>query len=304
MTYSIRLATEADISAIENVLRTAFSSKEGEDCIQELKEWRETNKDITSLVALDNDTVIGHVSVLVKRPSKTTATAYFAHLAIASEHRRQGIAGQLLGRIAEFIDKQKEPIVGFASATTANPYSQQTLLSHGFAPMRIAFIESLDYAAHIGFLRLFYPTPFPSAELHLGAADSYEETFLRAALGCLEDTHHTTLPLRIIRNENEPTSNRLEQWLTIPDEKRIQGEKVYPIRLAEKCAVTEIERLTQEGYYANGIFVRPMEGITNVSLQFMKLPPNGLSREGIHIISAAQPLFNLVWNEYSKRRGM
>ena len=97
---NIRLAQETDLDSILKVIETAFSDEESKvimNFVQELSR-ETTSPSIKSLVAEDNNQVIGYVSyspIFLK--SDSSISGYIlAPLAVSPEHQKQGVGSNLI----------------------------------------------------------------------------------------------------------------------------------------------------------------------------------------------------------------
>lgn len=295
MKYTIRQATRDDFSAIEAVLRESFQGEEANESVSQLrKKLVDGHPNFLSFVAIARKDIVGHAAVTVETPPEGVPIAAFSLLTVQPSHRGYGIGQALLTKRIEAIERSYTPCVGVSNATTAHTRSQENLVREGFFPVRItAYGDKMG----IGYSRLFCPAPYNAALVHFSDEESYEEKLVCTVLTFMKQVSHTSVTLQHGTQRQTQISSRLEKWFT----QAPTPNSVYPLRLYEECAAAEITTLRENGYYANGVLIKPAEKTTSITLYFMKLPYRGLVREGIHILPQVQPLFDLVQKEYSER---
>ena len=97
----LRAATQADSQAISELAVSAFGLEEGPDIAQLIANLLvdASAQPVISLVATDNETIIGHVlfsKIRLEPPDQAVAAAILAPLAVSPAFQSQGIGRQLV----------------------------------------------------------------------------------------------------------------------------------------------------------------------------------------------------------------
>jgi putative acetyltransferase len=101
MKIKVRKALESDKQALSNVLAAAFGREEGaelEGLVGALMA-DPTAQPSLSLVAADNDSVLGHIlftNAEIERPRQPVSSAILAPLSVHPKHQNRGIGGRLI----------------------------------------------------------------------------------------------------------------------------------------------------------------------------------------------------------------
>lgn|SRR5262245_61945190 len=130
-TIQIRAERPDDIAAIRRIIGAAFGTKEEVELVDAL---RLAGKIVISLVAVDGETVVGHIlfsRVSLNPPVESLLGIGLAPMSVTPERQRQGLGSQLVRRGLELCRKQ-----GFDFAV---------VLGHpGFYP-RFGFVPSTRF---------------------------------------------------------------------------------------------------------------------------------------------------------------
>lgn len=132
MSHLVRETVGDETDAILQVARTAFGSEQDDEITTLINELLRdpTAEPRLSLVAVDDDTIAGHVifsRVDLQQSPRTATASILAPLAVHPDHQRQGIGGML---IAEGLKRLRDMRIDLVFVLGHPTYYQK----HGFLP--------------------------------------------------------------------------------------------------------------------------------------------------------------------------
>ncbi len=282
---AIRQAGLDDLDAIIALMKNGHNPTLSEIHSSHLAE-KLSDERSTHFVAVDDKSIVGYAKI--KKYAKHRA--HFGSLVVHDKHREKGIATALTrARIAYLQEDGFEGIVS-SDALTYHYYSQRQLSANGFSPTHVLIGDIVDHGigpeTTIGFTRLLLGTEPQRPALYLPPEYHTIAAHVLAPFGnfALAETAHTVI------------SERTQRF--VQSEQYRKPNRTFEINLFEETAPAEIALLKKDGFTFAGFYPIPYEGNLLVMANMHRIKQDTFNKKKMCIIPAAQPIFDLVWNEY------
>lgn len=289
----IRRARADDLEQIIELFQQGFTPEIQQAFVIEI-ETHFLDEKYAFFVAEEGAQIVGHARVYHVEPDK----ALLGALVVDKAHQNRGVATALTRARLNYLRKNNFQGTALSDAVTHHPYSQQQLYSAGFSPVRVLPGHMPDHSVGpetaIGFAQLFSPTDVwkpESTEISIYLTPEYREvaTATLAPFGSVQYKDTTTSAGE--RTRSFATSDEI----TSP-------KKVFRINLYEPSAPADIALMQSKGYIIASFF--PVIHDTKISAVAHMYKPAAvaLDRNRIHVIPAAQKLFDFVFEQYARLR--